>query len=68
MNPEFLFIFERITGIEPVSLDWQPRVITIILYPLKESGLRNTSRPESFVVIIFIVLQLYGFRYENSKF
>ena len=35
MNPEFLFIPERVTGIEPVSLDWQPRVIAIILYPQK---------------------------------
>lgn len=27
-------ILERVTGVEPVSLDWQPNVIAIILYPL----------------------------------
>ena len=27
-------ILERVTGIEPVSLDWQPSVIATILYPL----------------------------------
>ncbi|KKP80159.1 MAG: hypothetical protein UR78_C0003G0006 [Candidatus Moranbacteria bacterium GW2011_GWF2_35_39] len=28
------YILERVTGIEPVSLDWQPSVIATIRYPL----------------------------------
>jgi hypothetical protein len=27
------FILERVTGIEPVYSDWQPDVLTIVLYP-----------------------------------
>ena len=29
-----IFRNERVTGIEPVSLDWQPNVIATIRYPL----------------------------------
>ena len=30
-----LLFSERVTGIEPVSLDWQPSVIATIRYPPK---------------------------------
>lgn len=51
------FHLERVTGIEPVSADWQPAVIATILYPHFKAPFKEKS-----AFLYYELLSSFGFK------